>query len=109
MMILFQIYFEVADDKREAFERAYAEVFAPALGRQAGFGGARLMRVFPASVIAEIEGEPTSYNYQVNFVFASEEARRKWVASVDHDVAWPKISVLAKKATWRGYDLLSGP
>jgi hypothetical protein len=106
-MILFQIYFEVADAKRAEFERAYSEVFHPALSRQKGFQNARLLRLYPAAQIEEIKGEPTPYNYQINFVFDAEESRRKWAVSADHDVAWPKISAIAKRATWRGYDLIS--
>jgi hypothetical protein len=103
-MILFQIYFEVADDKRGEFETAFAEVFAPALRRQQGLQEVKLLRLYPPAVIAEIEGAPTEYNYQFNFVFDTEESRRRWAVSKDHDVAWPKISALAKKAVWRGYD-----
>jgi hypothetical protein len=105
-MILFQLYFDVADDKRSEFEKTYAEVFEQALRRQKGFQSARLLRLFSAARIAEIEAEPTEYNYQINFVFDAEESRRRWAVSADHDVAWPKISALARKAVWRGYDLV---
>ncbi len=106
-MILFQIYFEVADEKRGEFEKAYAEIFEPALRRQQGFQEAKLLRLYPAAQIAEIEGAPSEFNYQFNFVFDTEESRRRWAVCKDHDVAWPKISAIAKKATWRGYDLVS--
>ena len=36
-MILFQLYFDVPDNKRSEFESTYAEVFQPALSRQQGF------------------------------------------------------------------------
>jgi heme-degrading monooxygenase HmoA len=106
-MILFQLLFEVADDQRAAFEQTYAQVFEPALRRQAGFQNAKLIRFYAPTVAAEIEATPTEMNYQVNFVFDSEASRRVWSKSADHDVAWPKISGLAKKAQWRGYDLLA--
>jgi hypothetical protein len=105
-MILFQIYFEVPEDRRGDFERAYAEVFQPALSRQKGFQNARLLRLYPQWQIAEIEGEPTDYNYQINFVFDTEQSRRKWAVSKDHDMAWPEISAIAKRAVWRGFDLV---
>ena len=44
-MILFQLYFDVPDDKRSEFESAYTEVFEPALSRQEGFR-ARVCCVF---------------------------------------------------------------
>ena len=34
-MILFQILFEVSDERRAAFEKAYRDVFQPALSKQA--------------------------------------------------------------------------
>jgi hypothetical protein len=105
-MILFQLLFEVSDAKRAEFEEAYATVFLPALSRQQGFQNARFMRLYPPAVVAEIAASPTEYQYQINFVFDSEQSRRKWAASADHDVAWPRISGIATKAVWRGYDLI---
>jgi len=105
-MILFQLYFDVPDDKRSEFETTYAEVFEPALSRQKGFQSARLLRLFSAARIEEIKAEPTEFNYQINFVFDAEESRRQWAVSADHDVAWPRISGIARKAVWRGYDLV---
>ena len=107
-MIVFQLLFEVADGKRADFEKAYAAVFLPALSRQKGFQSARLLRLYPPATVAEISATPTEYNYQVNFVFESEQARRVWATSKDHDVAWPAFSALATKAAWRGYDLIAG-
>jgi len=105
-MILFQILFDVAEDKRVEFEKTYAEIFEPALGRQQGFLGSKLLRLYPAAWIQEIEAAPTEYNYQFNFIFDAEQSRRRWAVSKDHDVAWPKVSSLARKLAWRGYDLL---
>jgi heme-degrading monooxygenase HmoA len=105
-MILFQLLFEVADDRAAEFEKTFNEVFAPALSRQKGFQSVRFFRFYSKAQAAEIEASPTEYNYQVNFVFASEADRRVWAKSPDHDVAWPKISALATKFLWRGYDLL---
>ena len=106
-MILFQLLFEVADDKRAAFEKTYAEVFEPALRKQKGFQNVKLLRFYAPAQAAEIEASPTELNYQINFVFDSEASRRVWSKSADHDVAWPKLSGLTKKALWRGYDLLA--
>jgi hypothetical protein len=105
-MILFQLLFEVADDKKAEFEKTYAQVFEPALRKQKGFQNVKLMRFYAPAQAAEIEATPTEINYQVNFVFDSEVNRRAWSVSADHDVAWPKFSSLAKKAQWRGYDIV---
>jgi len=105
-MILFQLYFEVAEPKRAAFERAYAEVFAPALRKQVGFQNSKLLRLYGSAASSEIAAAPTELNYQINFEFDSEASRRRWAASADHDAAWPKFSAIAKKAVWRGYDVI---
>jgi hypothetical protein len=106
-MILFQLHFDVADDKVAEFERTYSEVFAPALKRQTGFKNAKLIRVYSPAQVAEIQASPSEFNFQINFVFDSEANRRVWAKSADHDVAWPKLSGIARKAVWRGYDIVA--
>jgi len=106
-MILFQLSFEVAPERQAEFEKAFAKDFLPALRKQTGFVSARFFRLYAASQIAEIEAAPTEFNYQVNFVFQSETLRRAWAASAVHDVAWPILSGIARKAIWRGYDVLA--
>jgi hypothetical protein len=106
-MILFQILFEIADDRRAEFEKSYRDVFQPALRKQPGFVTSKLLRLYPADRIEEIQGTPTQFNYEFNFVFESEEARRRWAVSKDHDVAWPVVSAIARKLGWRGYDIVA--
>ena len=106
-MILFQLLFEVAEDKRAEFELTYAEVFEPALRRQKGFQNVKFLRLYPPAQVAEIEAAPTEMNYQINFVFDSESQRRAWAKTGEHDVAWPKLAALARQALWRGYDVVS--
>ena len=106
-MILFELHFQVDPQKRADFEQAYAEIFAPAISKQRGFQSLKLLRLYAPEQIAEIEASPTEYEYQINFTFESEAARRAWATSPDHDVAWPKLSALTKKFFWRGYDLLA--
>jgi len=106
-MILFQLLFEVADDKKAEFEKTYAQVFEPALKKQKGFQNVKFIRLYPPAVVSEIEATPTEINYQINFVFDTEANRRLWAKTADHDVAWPKLSGLTKQAQWRGYDVLS--
>jgi antibiotic biosynthesis monooxygenase (ABM) superfamily enzyme len=106
-MILFQILFEVAYDRHIEFEKVYRNVFQPALRKQQGFMTSKLLRLYPASRIDEIQGLATEFNYEINFVFESEETRRRWATSHDHDVAWPPISAIARKIGWRGYDIVA--
>ena len=105
-MILFQILFEIADDRRAEFEKTYADVFQPALRKQPGFVTSKLLRLYPAARIQEIQGLASEFNYEFNFVFESEKARVRWAVSKDHDVAWPAVSVIARKLGWRGYDVV---
>lgn len=105
-MIMFQLSFEVSEDKRAAFEETYHTVFEPALSRQEGFLGATFTRLYAPAVVAEINAAPSEFNYQVVFRFESEAKRRVWATSPDHDVAWPKLSALTSRAVWRGWDVL---
>ena len=106
-MILFQLHFEVADDKRAEFEKTYTTVFEPALRKQKGFQNVKLLRFYADDQAKQIEASPTELNYQINFVFDSEASRRVWSKSPEHDVAWPTLSGLTKQALWRGYDLVA--
>jgi heme-degrading monooxygenase HmoA len=106
-MILFELHFQVEPQKQAEFERAYAAVFAPAISKQKGFQTLKLLRLYSPEATAEIEASSTEYQYQINFTFESEAARRVWATSADHDVAWPKLSALTTKFFWRGYDLLA--
>jgi heme-degrading monooxygenase HmoA len=106
-MILFELHFQVDESKRDEFERAYADLFAPAISKQQGFKSLKLLKLYTPSALEEIEASPTEYDYQINFTFESEAARRKWATSADHDVAWPKLSAITTKFFWRGYDVLA--
>jgi heme-degrading monooxygenase HmoA len=106
-MILFELHFQVESAQEAEFENAFREVFAPAISRQKGFQSLKLLRLYAPEVTAEIEASATEYQYQINFTFESEAARRVWATSADHDVAWPKLSALTSKFFWRGYDLLA--
>jgi heme-degrading monooxygenase HmoA len=106
-MILFQLYFEVAPEKAQEFESTFREVFLPALSSQQGFKSARLFRTYSAAITEEIGARSDEFNYQCNFIFESEELRRRWAKSEIHDVAWPKLESFCRKVGWRGYDVLS--
>jgi heme-degrading monooxygenase HmoA len=108
-MIQFQLLFEVEPSKAQEFERCFFTVFQPALSRQAGFISVKLLRIFSPAVQAEIQSAKSEHNYQVNFFFESEQARRNWAKSPDHDVAWPKMAALTKQALWRGFDVVDAP
>ena len=98
--------FIVAKENAEAFEKMYYSIYVPAMTVQQGYVGSKLLRLFPENVSKEIEAEGTTYNYQIQISFDTEENRRKWVASSQHQIAWPAATALAKEYKWRGYDVM---
>jgi mannose-6-phosphate isomerase-like protein (cupin superfamily) len=105
--MVLQMDFVVAKENAEAFEKMYTSVYVPAMTVQQGYLGSKLLRLFPETIEKEIQGEPSTYNYQLQISFDTEENRRKWVASKEHvQTAWPAASKLAKSYKWRGYDVM---
>lgn len=104
--IALQMDFIVTKDNAAAFEKMYYAIYVPAMTVQPGYVGSKLLRLFPENLSKEIEAEATTYNYQVQISFETEEARRKWVASAQHQIAWPAAAALATEYKWRGYDVM---
>ncbi|WP_194776218.1 cupin domain-containing protein [Pararhodonellum marinum] len=104
--MVLQMDFVVDKANAKAFEEMYYSIYVPAMVLQTGYLGSKLLRLFPEKIAKEIEAEPTTYNYQIMISFDTEENRRKWVASKQHDIAWPAASSLAKEFKWRGYDVM---
>jgi antibiotic biosynthesis monooxygenase (ABM) superfamily enzyme len=73
---------------------------------QQGYVGSKLLRLFSEEVAKSIQAEPSIYNYSIQISFDTEENRRKWVASPQHQIAWPAASALVKEFKWRGYDVM---
>ena len=105
-MILLQIYFEVPTEKEQDFEKMYIESYVPALRKQQGYLGSKLLRLYPSKIAEEIEAAPTEFNYQMNLMFDTEENRRLWVASEEHIVVWPLAAGMTKSVAWRGFDIV---
>ena len=105
-MMLLQIYFGVCAQKTDAFEKMYSESYVPALKKQQGYIGSKLLRLFPAEVAAEIQASPTEFNYTMELVFDTEENRRRWAASEEHSVVWPLAAEMAQKVAWRGFNVV---
>jgi mannose-6-phosphate isomerase-like protein (cupin superfamily)/heme-degrading monooxygenase HmoA len=101
-----QMEFVVDKENAQAFEEMYYSIYVPAMVVQEGYLGSKLLRLFPEALSNEIQAEPTTYNYQIMISFDTEENRRKWVASKQHDVAWPAASELAKEFKWKGYHVM---
>jgi len=104
--MVLQMDFIVAKENAEAFEKMYHSIYVPAMIVQQGYLGSKLLRLFPENISKEIQAEPTTYNYQIQISFNTEENRRRWVASEQHKIAWPAATALAKEFKWRGYDVM---
>lgn len=104
--MVLQMDFVVAKENAEAFEKMYHSVYVPAMTVQQGYLGSKLLRLFPENISKAIEAEPTAHNYQIQISFDTEENRRKWVASSQHQIAWPAAVALAQEYKWRGYDVM---
>ncbi len=104
--MVLQMDFVVAPENREAFEKMYYSIYVPAMTVQEGYLESKLLRLYNEEEATTIEAEPTDFNYQIQISFDTEANRRKWVASDQHQIAWPAATSLAKEFKWRGYDVM---
>jgi heme-degrading monooxygenase HmoA len=65
----------------------YRKVFQPAISRQPGFVSVQLLKLRK-----EMQGKgPAGCSYRLIISFQTEEQRLKWVATDDHQKAWPTV------------------
>lgn len=101
--MVLEMDFVVEKKNAQAFEEMYYSIYVPAMIVQDGYLSSKLLRLYSPDQAKEIEAEPTTYNYQILISFETEEKRRNWVASDQHQIAWPAATSLAKEFKWRGY------
>jgi mannose-6-phosphate isomerase-like protein (cupin superfamily) len=105
-MAKLQMYFEVEPQNFAAFEKNYIDIYVPALRKQVGYLGSKLLRIFPAD-IAKRNGSPESkFTFEMELMFDKEENRILWTRTKEHDEAWAKTSAMAKSYQWIGYDVV---
>jgi len=88
------IYLNAKTGQEAELERVYRDVFYPAVSRQKGFRSSLLMRKLKT-------GE-----FTVRLSFDTEELRLKWVASDDHQKAFPALNATSAKTTWQGFGVV---
>ncbi len=88
------IYLTAKPGQDKDIERLYREEFYPAVSRQPGFISSELMR------------KPNSHDYVLRHTFKSEELRLKWVATPEHQKAWPRLSGMSEKTSWQGFGVV---
>jgi len=104
--MVLQMDFVVAPQRFEEFEDMYYSIYVPAMRVQEGYLSSKLLRLFPTEISTAIEAEQTAYNYQIQISFKTEAQRRAWVASDQHQIAWPAATAIATEYKWRGYDVM---
>jgi uncharacterized RmlC-like cupin family protein len=105
-MAKLQMFFEVEPANYAAFEKNYIDVYVPALRKQVGYLGSKLLRIFPAEV-SKRNGSPESkFTFEMELMFEKEEQRKAWTSTQEHDYAWSKTSAFAKSFQWLGYDVV---
>ncbi|MFZ2286998.1 MAG: cupin domain-containing protein [Bacteroidales bacterium] len=105
-MAKLQMFFEVEPQNFEAFEKNYTDVYVPALRKQVGYLGSKLLRRFPDDFSKKIGSPDTKFNFEMELMFDTEEHRQIWTKTEEHDYAWPKTAALSKSFQWIGYDVV---
>lgn len=104
--IKLQMFFEVEEKDFAAFEANYINVYVPALRKQTGYMGSKLIRTFSPEILRKAGSPATKYTFQMELLFDTEEHRVMWTQTPEHDNAWAKTSAFAKSFEWIGYDVV---
>lgn len=104
-MISFRVSFTVDDDSRDEFVRMVEATYGPALARQPGYHGHRLMAPYTSGPAAGAP-VPGTVRLELEFEFDSEEARQAWAASADHAPAWEAAMRLSRSQASFGFHVL---
>jgi len=78
---------DVDPAKEKELAANFRKVFRPTISKQPGFVSVRLLKLRKAIVGAA----PANAPYRLVISFQTEEQRQTWVASDDHQRAWPAI------------------
>ena len=100
------MFFEVEPANYAAFEKNYLDVYVPALRRQVGYVGSKLLRIFPAEVTKRNGSPEQKFTFEMELMFEKEEQRVAWTKTSEHDAAWAKTISYAKSYQWIGYDVV---
>lgn len=84
-----QLHVDLVVDPAKEHEliQNFRTVFRPAISRQPGFVDVKLLKLRTAVAGAA----PTHARFRLLISFQNEQQRQKWVASEDHQKAWPAI------------------
>jgi len=94
-MIEFHIDLEPFAGKEGEFESVFYDAFVPAISVQKGYRSIVLLKAREAL-----------RRYHIEFTFDSEDLRLQWVASREHQEAFPRLAALCQQITWSGFDVV---
>lgn len=80
---------ELAAGKEAELVKNFKTVFRPTISKQPGFVDVKLLKLRTVPV-----GDAPKSKYRLLISFKTEEQRLTWVASPDHQKAWPTIEGL---------------
>lgn len=92
-MFVLHVDLVVEPATREALEKAYREIFAPAISSQEGFDSANLLR--PSGDEAE---------YRLSIAFDQQARQQKWVVSELHQRVWPEMERQCSSYSVKAYN-----
>ncbi len=96
-----QLHLDLAVDpsREQEMIKTFREVFKPTVSKQPGYIDVQIMKLRSAMM----GNKPGDANYRFVLRFESEDLRQKWVASDDHQQAWP---ALEKTLKHKNYNVL---
>lgn len=95
-MTVLQIYLRCSDGKQADLEMVFRDAFVPAISARLGFRRVFLMR-----------SVDDGCSYQIELAFESEELRKQWVASREHEQAFPRIRELCDEVSHARFEAVS--
>ena len=92
-MIGLKIFLDAYEGKEKDLEQAFLTSFAPAIKTMEGFKNVIMLKKRDALRA-----------YEINLFFENEDYRAKWVASPEHQIAWPKVIGCCLNVSWASFD-----
>lgn len=86
---------EVDPARESELLAVFKDHFQPAISHQPGFVEVRLLKL-----VAAMSGPPLlgNYNYRLVISFETEDQRKAWVATPEHQKIWPAVAANLKGA-----------
>lgn len=106
-MIQFQVRQKVASDDLATFETIIRRSFIPAVSRQEGFVSFRLLYEYPEDIRSELGATSDGFHVVVQLTFETEEHRRTWVETAEHESVGQELAGVVADASFSGYTIVT--